>query len=58
MKENEKIKHIRKKLSITQQELATILGVSKQYLSKVEKKQNKIYNKKNNQKRNEKICTN
>lgn len=36
MEENEKIKHIRKKLGITQQELAGKLGVSKQYLSKVE----------------------
>jgi len=37
MNENEKIKQIRKALNLTQQELANNLGVSKQYLSKVEK---------------------
>ncbi len=36
MNENEKIKEIRKKLGLTQQEMADELCVSKQYLSKVE----------------------
>ena len=36
MNENEKIKAIRKTLNITQQEMADSIGVSKQYLSKVE----------------------
>lgn len=37
MLENEKIKDIRIQLGLTQQEMADSLGVSKQYLSKVEK---------------------
>ena len=37
MLENEKIKDIRIQLDLTQQEMADSLGVSKQYLSKVEK---------------------
>lgn len=36
MKENERIKAFRDSQNITQQDLANILGVSKQYLSKVE----------------------
>ena len=36
MFENEKIKAVRKQLNLTQQEVADKLGVSKQYLSKVE----------------------
>jgi|SRR5574344_277724 transcriptional regulator with XRE-family HTH domain len=36
MKENEKIKEVRKKLGLTQQHLADKIGVSKQYLSRVE----------------------
>ena len=36
MKEHEKIKKIRTKLNLTQQEMADALGVSKQYFSKVE----------------------
>lgn len=36
MNENEKIKKIRKELGLTQQEMADSIGVSKQYLSKVE----------------------
>lgn len=36
MYENEKIKAVRKELNLTQQEVADKLGVSKQYLSKVE----------------------
>ena len=36
MNENEKIKAIRKTLNITQQEMADSIGVSEQYLSKVE----------------------
>ncbi len=36
MFENEKIKEIRKKLKLTQQEMADSIGVSKQYFSKVE----------------------
>lgn len=36
MFENEKIKAVRKQLNLTQQEVADMLGVSKQYLSKVE----------------------
>ena len=37
MLENEKIKNIRTQLGLTQQEMADCIGVSKQYLSKVEK---------------------
>ena len=36
MNENEKIRQVRKTLKISQQEAADVLGVSKQYLSKVE----------------------
>jgi transcriptional regulator with XRE-family HTH domain len=36
MKENEKIKEIRKALKLTQQVMADSIGVSKQYLSRVE----------------------
>ena len=36
MQEHEKIKKIRTKLNLTQQEMAEALGVSKQYFSKVE----------------------
>ena len=36
MKENERIKTVRDVLRLTQQEFADQLGVSKQYLSKVE----------------------
>ena len=36
MQEHEKIKKIRTKLNLTQQEMADALGVSKQYFSKVE----------------------
>lgn len=36
MKENEKIKQIRKAVGLTQQEMADSIGVSKQYFSKVE----------------------
>jgi transcriptional regulator with XRE-family HTH domain len=36
MKENEKIKEIRKELKLTQQVMADSIGVSKQYLSRVE----------------------
>ena len=37
MYENEKIKEARKALYLTQQDVADVLGVSKQYISKVEK---------------------
>ena len=36
MKENEKIKEIRKELGLTQQKMADALCISTQYLSKVE----------------------
>lgn len=42
MYENEKIKLIRDKLKLTQQEVADQLGVSKQYLSKVETGQTEL----------------